>query len=246
MFTMLEKSRSDGAFVGKCSFFYAIRKMPWSLRLASFLLILSLWFPWHRSMSWDACWLAKSASVFDRSCLRWVGNSAFRAFAKKPEAHSVAATPTTACFPNHHDAGDWLCIFREFDKGKTSVDMMACKDLENNLHQLFKDGWELRKRHPDTVLEATSTGRPEHICFHKNGAGSVQWTHAHLFQDLPPPDGMQLNGSDVYCTTVGPLDLGLEQSARVAASRITQKLCRGLKHSQPGSVFAEKDANIQN
>jgi hypothetical protein len=202
--------------------------MPWRLRLACFLLVLCVWFPLHKRVSgtWESCWQAENASVFDRFCLRWVGNAAFRAFAKTPQTHQVAATAQVACFPNHHDSGDWLCIFRNFDTGRTSVDSMSCEGLDSNLQQLFNDGWNLRKQHPDAVLESTSTGRPEHICFHKKGAGSVQWTHAHLFQDLPPPDSMQLNGEDVYCTTVGPLDTeGLEQSVRLAASNISRKVC---------------------
>jgi hypothetical protein len=170
------------------------------------------------------CWNITSAQTFEQQCLDDAGNAAFWRFATSPESATpgtVAFTPTTTCFLNHRDSRDWLCIFRDFATGRTSVDDMSRSTLRQNLEVLFTEGWQLRG--PQETANARNNA--EHICFHKKGTGSVQWTHAHLFQELPPPDGMQLvGGRDTYCVSVGPLNaVAPPLAATLAAQEIARQ-----------------------
>jgi hypothetical protein len=170
-----------------------------------------------------ACWESTTLPEFSKRCRRWSGNDSFHSFAKEPQKYpQVASTEEIACFPNHLDkARDWLCIFRDFSVGQTSIEAMKKEMLEKNLKSLFLKGWELRQKRRGIPLD----GSPEYVCFHKNGAGSVQWTHAHMFKELPAPDGMDLNGADVYC--VGPLkETDISAAAKAAAHDLTSKVMR--------------------
>lgn len=182
--------------------------------------ILNWSFALHRPQ--PQCWNVTSLQTFFKEdCLEDAGNAAFWRFASSPESANpgtVAFTPTTSCFVNHQDPQDWLCIFRDFGIGQTSIDNMSRETLQQNLLVLFTDGWQLRGPR-EGVHDRNNM---EHICFHRKGTGSVQWTHAHIFQQLPPPDGMRLVGGwDTYCTSVGPLS-AVDPS--LAAARAVQEI----------------------
>jgi hypothetical protein len=196
------------------------------MRFALLTVIAMTIFNWSSALRrpQPQCWNATLLQTFfTDNCLEDAGNAAFWRFATSPESAApgiVAHTPTTSCFVNHQDPQDWLCIFRDFDIGQTSIDSMFRETLQQNLQILFTDGWQLRgpREGPN------DRDNMEHICFHRRGTGSVQWTHAHIFQRLPPPDGMQLVGGwDTYCASVGPLN-AIDPS--IAASRAAQDIVR--------------------
>lgn len=97
---------------------------------------------------------------------------------------------TVACFDNHKEPRDRLCIMRDFEQGRSNIEAMPLAARERTLRKLLEGAARDAARRRVAL--------PEMACLNPADKATVPWTHVHLFEKGLNPDGGVEDHA--YCT----------------------------------------------